>query len=113
MSATTRPTFFSTAAIRAHATSSDTGNAKKWFGASRFFSTRLLRGCFASWDGWTYFATSDARGPRASYGRGYSVRRYNPTTNDVETVGEFNGHGSPRAARKAAQEAAAAAPAPK
>lgn len=112
MSATARLTFFSPAAIRAHATRQEQGNAKKWFGASRFFSTRLLRGCFASWDGCFYFATSEARGPRAEYGRGYSVRRYNPTTNDVENVGEFNGYSTPRAARKAAQEAAAAAPVP-
>lgn len=113
MSATSRLTFFSPAAIRAHATSLGTGNAKTWFGSSRFFSTRLLRGCFASWDGCFYFATSDARGPRAEHGRGYSVRKYDPRTNDVSTVGEFNGYSSPRAARKAARDAAAAAPAPK
>ena len=104
------PGFFSVSAIRAHALE----NGCKWFqrGAMRFFSTRLLRGTWQSWDGRTYFVSSDARGPRAEYGRGYSVRAYDPRTFTVSTVGEFNGYSTPRAARKAAQEAAAAAPAP-
>lgn len=111
MSTTARIAFPSVSAIRAHALS----KGCKWFerGAMRSFSTRLLRGVWASWDGKFYFVSSDARGPRALYGRGYSVRAYNPETNTVETVGEFNGHSTPKAARKAAQEAAAAAPAPK
>lgn len=104
--------FTSPAAIRAHAKSRKEGNGKTWFGASGFFSTRLLRGCWPSFDGKVYFATSDARGPRTEYGRGYSVRAYNPATNDVETVGAFNGHSTPNAARKAAMDAARAAPAP-
>ena len=110
---TARLTFNTPAAIRAHALSRPTeGNAKNWFGASRFFSTRLLRGVWPSWDGKFYFVTSDARGPRAEYGRGCTVRAYDPRTNDVETVGEFNAYSSARAARKAAAEEARKAPAP-
>lgn len=113
------PSYFSSpSAIRAHALTREDGNGAKWFerGAMRFFSTRLLRGVWPSWDGKYYFVTSDARGPRAEYGRGYTVRTYDPRTNDVETLGGssdgFNAYSSSRAARSAAMKAARATPAP-
>jgi len=86
-----------------------------WFSRDtmRFFRSRVLRGVFASWDGRYFFVSSEQRGFRPEDGRGYTVRAYDPNTGGVETVGEFNGYSTPHAARKAAREAAAAAPAPK
>lgn len=85
-----------------------------WFSRDtmRFFRSRVLRGVYPSWDGHYYFVSSEQRGFRVGDGRGYTVRAYDPKTGGVKTVGEFNGYSTPRAARKAAREIAAAAPAP-
>lgn len=102
--------FSTVAAIRADSLS----KGHHWFSRDtmRFFKSRVLRGVWPSFDGLYYFVSSEQRGFRPEDGRGYSVRAYNPATGGVTTVGEFNGYSTPRAARKAAREIAAAAPAP-
>lgn len=77
-----------------------------WFDKStlRFFSSRVGSTVYQG-PGGVYFTSSeqfDARSPRL-----YSVRKFNPETGGVETVGEFQRYGSRSGAVAAAKRFAA------
>ena len=72
----------------------------------RFFRSRILRGQYPGADGY-YFVTSEqfvgSDGYRAR--RKYTVRRMSLDCRSVDTVGEFQGYGDSRSARREAKRA--------
>jgi hypothetical protein len=67
----------------------------------RFFDSRVLDGTY----GGRFFITSERSGFDRSSPRFYTVREFMPD-GSIETVGDFNGHGTSGAARRAARELA-------
>lgn len=76
----------------------------KWFepDTMRFFSSRVQSTFYGAPDGRAYFVSSE-RGPSGR--RGYSVRVAN-LDGSIDTVGEFQGYTTGRAAHAAAKQAA-------
>lgn len=72
-------------------------------GALRFFASRILPTVYQG-PGGIYFVTSEQFRPSSGppHPRKYTVRRFNPETGDVGTVGEFQGFTRSRAAAKTA-----------
>jgi hypothetical protein len=77
-----------------------------WFDADtlRFFRGRVCDSTLAQGPGGVYFVSSEQFS--ASSRRLYSVRRYDPATGHIDTVGEFQGYSSRAAAASAAQRLA-------
>lgn len=73
--------------------------------AMRFFSSRILAQTFDNGANGVFFVTSE-RGPNGV--RAYSVRKFLPTTGDIETVGEFQGYATRKQAMTAAFNASMA-----
>lgn len=80
-----------------------------WFDpdSMRFFRSRVGEVAYEAADGRRYFVSSErfmpSRGPAAP--RNYTVR-VQSTTGDIDTVGEFQGYATRRAADKEAQRLA-------
>ena len=71
----------------------------------RFFASKVLSHVYQG-DGGVFFVTSERR---AGGSRKYSVRRFNPATSDVTTVGGFNDLTLSAARGAASQHACSAA----
>jgi hypothetical protein len=78
-----------------------TADGSHWWdrGTMRFFRTRVSEQVYQG-EGGIYFVTSE-KGPSGK--RRYSVRKYDPATKDIDTVGEFNEMTRDRAHREAAR----------
>lgn len=76
--------------------------------AMRFFSTTLPQHGYIANDGAVFFASGEQFLPLSNgpYPRRYSVRRLDPETRFVDTVGEFQQYETLRAATLAARELA-------
>lgn len=101
---TPRASFSSLQSLVAYATSRQEGNSKVWFhpDTMKWYGTKLGDGPYVGPDGRSYFTTRDARGFRKEDGKAWSVRVYDPVSNDVDTI-NFIGYGSKSAARGAAK----------
>ena len=75
--------------------------------AMRFFSSRCSEDVFAG-PGGIYFASSERDNHRDYNRRLYSVRRFDPDTGTVDTLGAFQGFETLAQAKGAARRAAAA-----
>lgn len=77
-----------------------------WFDSEtlKFFRSRLSESLFYG-RSVIYFVSSE-QGPTASDRRRYSVRKYDPETGSIETVGDFQQYGSLSSAKVAALQLA-------
>ena len=86
--------------------------SRYWFSPEnlRFFSSRILATTYGPDSaGNVYFVSSEQRGDyRIVAARRYTVRKYQPHTNSIETVGEFQEYATAALAKAAAREAARA-----
>lgn len=99
-----RTDFDTLSSLVAYATSRDEGNSKAWFrkDTMRWHGTKLGDGPYRGADGRSYFTTRDSTGFGPDAGKAWSVRVYDPQTNDVSTV-SFISYGSKEKARNAAK----------
>jgi hypothetical protein len=74
----------------------------------RFFRSRIGTEVYEG-PGGVYFTTSEqfVGSDRIPHKRQYTVRKFNPATGDIDTVGEFQAYGSSASARRAAARLAA------
>lgn len=78
----------------------------------RFFNSRIGRNVYGVWfgssatnarrNGGQYFTTSE-RNDMGEYPRCYTVRRFNPDDNTIDTIGEFQQYKTSKQANDAAQ----------
>ena len=100
------PTFYSIDDIKRAAEN----RGSKWFsrGAMRFFGSRVHDTVYQG-PGGVFFVSSE----QPPYGpRGYAVRRFDPDTGDISTVGKVCQYSSRSGAHGAARRMAATAPTP-
>lgn len=74
-------------------------NNKQWFAASRFFDSLVYPETLTTEDNVSYFVSSE-RGTELNAPRLWSIRRYDHDSQDISTVGEFQGWRSKASAVK-------------